>query len=91
MIIVDIVGLILLKDINKFSKIEIIKDFSADIFVKKIESEKGSGEIVASKNGKKYYFLHCSGVNRIKIENRVYFSTTSAAENAGYSIAANCK
>jgi hypothetical protein len=87
----NITGLFLLKDINNSSEIKILKDYSADIFVKKIQNEKGSGEIVASKNGKKYYYLHCSGVKRIKDENRVYFLTTVSAESAGYTIAANCK
>lgn len=47
--------------------------------------------VVASKNGTKYYYSHCSGVGRIKEENRVYFSDNLAAEKAGYEIAKNCK
>ncbi|HMP67165.1 MAG TPA: hypothetical protein PKA60_00240 [Candidatus Paceibacterota bacterium] len=49
------------------------------------------GTIVASKNGTKYYFLHCSGVSRIKEENKIFFSDKNKAEEAGYSVAANCK
>lgn len=51
---------------------------------------KGEGSYVASKNGKKYYPLTCSGVNRIKEENKIYFKTQAEAEAAGYSKAANC-
>lgn len=47
--------------------------------------------IVASVNGARYYYLHCSGVGRIKVENRVYFATEVDAESAGYTLALNCK
>jgi hypothetical protein len=46
--------------------------------------------IVASKNGTKYYYTWCSGVNRIKDENRVYFSTTVEAEERGLEPAKSC-
>lgn len=46
---------------------------------------------VASKNGAKYYYPWCSGVSRIKEENKVWFSTKEEAETAGYAPAANCK
>ena len=49
------------------------------------------GAFVASKNGTKYYPVGCSGANRIKEENKVYFSTSKEAETAGYGPAANCK
>jgi hypothetical protein len=44
----------------------------------------GSGEIVASVNGTKYYFADCAEVNRIKEENRVGFATVAEARDAGY-------
>lgn len=44
----------------------------------------GSGEIVASVNGTKYYFADCAEVNRIKEENRVGFRTVAEARDAGY-------
>jgi hypothetical protein len=87
----DFIGLFLLKENKKPDEIKIIKNFSADIFIKKNQNEKGNGEIIASKNGTKYYFPHCSGVKRIKNENRVYFLTVDAAETAGYVVASNCK
>jgi hypothetical protein len=52
--------------------------------------KKSSGAFVASKNGTKYYPLNCSGVKRIKEENKVFFTTAKEAESAGYGPAANC-
>ncbi len=49
------------------------------------------GSYVASKNGTKYYALSCSGVSRIKEENKVYFNSQSEAESAGYSKSETCK
>lgn len=47
-------------------------------------------EIVASKSGTKYYYPWCSGINRIKPENKVYFTSHTEAINKGYSRAKNC-
>lgn len=47
--------------------------------------------IVASKNGTKYYFNWCSGINRIKEENRIYFESEEKAREEGYEIASGCK
>lgn len=49
------------------------------------------GPIIASKNGTKYYPKGCSGIKRIKAENRISFASTKEAENAGYTKAKNCK
>jgi hypothetical protein len=49
-----------------------------------------SGNIVASKNGTKYYFSWCSGVGRIQDQNKVYFTTEQEAIDAGYSKASGC-
>ena len=46
---------------------------------------------VASKNGKIYYGIDCSGVKRIKPENEVWFSTQSDAEKSGYKLSSTCK
>lgn len=46
--------------------------------------------ITASKNGSKFYYKNCSGISRIKIENRVYFSSEEEALLANYSLAKNC-
>lgn len=49
------------------------------------------GGYVASKNGGKYHLPWCSGAQRIKEENKVWFKTKAEAEAAGYTPAANCK
>lgn len=49
-----------------------------------------SGTYMASKNGTKYYLPTCSGANRIKEANRVWFATKADAEAAGYTPAAQC-
>jgi hypothetical protein len=46
---------------------------------------------VASKTGKKYYPAGCAGINRIKPENRVYFSSEKDAQEKGYERTATCK
>ncbi len=48
------------------------------------------GKYVASKSGTKYYLPACSGVNRIKPENRVWFATVEDAQAAGLTPASNC-
>ena len=50
-----------------------------------------AGEYVASKNGTKYYLPSCSGVTRIKEENKIWFDTKEEAERRGYQPAANCE
>jgi hypothetical protein len=49
------------------------------------------GEYVASKNGSVYHFPWCSGAQRIKEENKVWFPSVEEARAAGYRPAANCK
>lgn len=50
-----------------------------------------SGEVVASKNGTKYYFPWCGSAKNIKPENMVKFVSVELARKAGYTAAANCK
>jgi|AntAceMinimDraft_13_1070369.scaffolds.fasta_scaffold49115_1 hypothetical protein len=52
--------------------------------------EKEKGSVVASKSGKKYYFPWCSGINRIKKENRVYFNTELEAQDNGLTLSKTC-
>lgn len=51
----------------------------------------GGGGYIASKTGAKYHLPWCSGAQRIKEENKIYFETKEAAERAGYTPAGNCK
>ena len=48
------------------------------------------GKYVASKNGGSYHFPWCSGAQRIKEENKIWFQTKEEAEKRGYKPAANC-
>ncbi len=45
--------------------------------------------VVASSQGVRYYYSHCK--NNISEKNRVSFTTASLAEDAGYTLATNCK
>ena len=54
-------------------------------------SEPETWTFAGSKTGKTYYSKGCTGLNRIKPENRVYFITAQDAETAGYHISATCK
>ncbi len=51
---------------------------------------KPTGDLVASKSGTRIYYIWCSGVSRIKPENRVYFDNLEEALNKGYKPASNC-
>jgi hypothetical protein len=50
-----------------------------------------NGKYVASKNGKLYYTSNCTGVKRIKEENKVWFDTQEEAEKAGFTLSSSCK
>lgn len=56
-----------------------------------IEVDKSGGKnFVASKSGTKVYFVWCTGVGRIKAENKVFFDTLDDALKKGYKPASNC-
>jgi len=46
--------------------------------------------VVASKSGTKYYYPWCTGVNRIKEENKVWFNSIESAKGAGLTPASGC-
>jgi len=48
-------------------------------------------EYVASKNGKMYYPLDCSGAKRIKVENQIFFATAEEAEKSGFILSTSCQ
>ena len=50
-----------------------------------------AGQVVASKNGTKYYLPDCAGADRIAPANKVWFASAAAAAAAGYTPAVNCK
>ena len=47
--------------------------------------------VLASKHGKKYYYLWCSGINNISFKNRIYFKDKTEAERVGYTLSSTCK
>ena len=49
------------------------------------------GKYVASKNSNKYHAPWCSGAQRIKEENKIWFNNKEEAEAFGYTPASNCK
>ena len=49
------------------------------------------GKYVASKNGTAYHFPWCSGAQKIKEENKMWFQTKEEAEKSGYKPAGNCE
>jgi len=71
-----------------FEPVIITKDPQEIIVYKKSGGD--GGPIVASKSGKKYYFPWCSGINRIKKENRIFFEDEAAAEARGLTLSKTC-
>ena len=49
------------------------------------------GVYVGAKSGKTYYLPWCSGVKRIKEENKVWFQDKIEAQQAGYTASKTCK
>lgn len=49
------------------------------------------GIVAASRNGTRYYYPWCGGINRIKEANKIWFESEKEAEAAGYSIASGCE
>lgn len=49
------------------------------------------GELVASRNGSKYYYPWCGGAKSISHKNLIWFKSEAAALKAGYTPAKNCK
>ena len=48
------------------------------------------GSVIVSKTGTKYHYLHCPGAKQIKETNKITFASAKEAEEAGYTLAANC-
>lgn len=54
-------------------------------------STPSDAEVVGSKNGTKYHYLHCPGAKQIKEANKITFTSAETAKSAGYTLAANCQ
>ncbi len=57
----------------------------------KSETVNSEKRYVASKNGLKYYSRDCSGANRIKLENQIWFKNREDAEKSGFTYSSTCK
>lgn len=58
--------------------------------VQQTQTNLGTGNYVTAKTGKVYYPKDCSGVNRIKPENRVYFNSKEELHARGFTLAKAC-
>jgi len=54
------------------------------------DSKLNKGLVLASKSGTKYYYPWCTGVDRIKEENKVWFATIEDARKVGLTPASGC-
>jgi len=68
----------------------IVENVNVNQSASKVSIVEQKGIIVASKSGTKYYYPLCSGVARIKEENKVWYSSIKEAESVGLTLAANC-
>lgn len=68
------------------SRIAVAEEGKAGVPVSVTEDQK----VVVSKSGTKYHLLTCPGAKTILEKNRVYFESPAAAQNAGFTLAANC-
>lgn len=64
---------------------------SASVLGTAAQDEEQVKNFVASKNGTKYYFPWCGGVEKIKEENKIWFASKEEAAKKGYEPAKNCK
>lgn len=65
-------------------------DFEAGIDMLNKVDNTPLGNLVASKSGTRVYYVWCSGVSRIKAENKVFFNNLDEALKKGYKPASNC-
>jgi len=54
------------------------------------EASQGPHNFVASRNGTRYYIPTCSGAQRIKEENKIWFASEAEARASGYTPASGC-
>lgn len=65
---------------------------SQNLIEKRSDTQKPDLRVIISKNStsKKYHFLWCPGAEKIKEENKIYFSSEAEAQSRGYALARNC-
>lgn len=67
-----------------------ISDEASNIKSFSTEADSSNIVVVGSRSGSKYHLPSCPGAKQIKPANIITFSSTAAAEAAGYKPAANC-
>lgn len=75
-------------------KTEIVRSYNLEpekVIESSTTQQREVGVVHASRNGTRYYYNHCSGKNRIKEENLIYFNSANEAEDSGYSLAKACE
>ena len=79
-------------DIRPAAPVSIIDTASGldSVAEKPTAADHSDKRVAASRNGTTYYYSWCSGLKRIKDENKIWFPTKEAAEKAGLRQAANC-
>jgi hypothetical protein len=83
---------ILMPDGSLVQKEKLLSNISSDSTQKTTaQSVATDGSVFASKNGSTYYFVSCGSSSRIKEENKVWFQSDTAAQNAGYHLAKACE
>ncbi|MEK7576035.1 MAG: hypothetical protein AAB491_03070, partial [Patescibacteria group bacterium] len=70
---------------NMINSQENIPQDNQNIKNNQVQINSSQGMLIGSKNGTKYHFPWCSGAQRIKEENKIWFSNKEEAEKAGYS------
>ena len=76
-------------DVKSQNKIAYIKNTAVPVIDYK--EKLSANTIVASKNGKKYYYSWCKGVEKIKKENLVTYANEDEAKASGKELSVNCK
>lgn len=75
---------------QELKPIEKLNDSKTSKVNKDLQDTNTSENFVASRNGTKFYPAGCKSANRIKTENRVYFSNKEEAIKAGLEEATSC-
>jgi hypothetical protein len=76
--------------LSSVEKLE-FKSETEKVILKREEGQDDILKVVASKRGRVYHLPWCSGAVKIKEENKIFFDSKKAAENAGYQPAKNCE
>lgn len=76
-------------DVKSQGKIEYIKNTNVPVI--NYSEKLSANTIVASKNGAKYYYSWCKGVEKIKKENLVTYTSEEDAKASGKQLSVNCR